>query len=112
MTTRKTPLCPMLMQGAMSAQATLTNSPNTEEEPRWYPQACACIGSRCAKWAAMTRQPDEDEELLFTGVSDMWCGTFEEPIGNERDEIQTDYGLCIDNLRAVPWPDPATTKED
>jgi hypothetical protein len=46
MTERKTPLCPMLMLGAMAADPEA--SPN-DSKPSWHGWM-ACIGSRCAWW--------------------------------------------------------------
>jgi hypothetical protein len=53
----------------------------------------ACEGSTCALWVHETRNPNHGGPSLH------------EP--GEKDTVPTGRGVCADNLRAVPWDDPA-----
>lgn len=52
-----------------------------------------CRGSTCALWVHETRNPNHGGPSLH------------EP--GEKDTVPTGRGVCADNLRAVPWDDPA-----
>lgn len=52
-----------------------------------------CCGSVCSRWVPETRHPNHGGPAL------------REP--NEVGTVLTGRGCCSDNLRAVPWADPA-----
>ena len=53
-----------------------------------------CVGSKCARWVPLTIDPlipSRPPELRLP----------------DEDGTPTGLGVCSDNLRAVPWTDPA-----
>lgn len=52
-----------------------------------------CCGSECSRWVPEMRHPNHGAPAL------------REP--NEEGTIPTGRGVCSDNLRAIPWEDPA-----
>lgn len=76
----------------------------TAEDPVHVPPVCIrqfvpgdgcwlCIGSACNLWVPEMRGPNPGTPAL------------REP--NETCTVPTGRGCCSDNLRAIPWADPA-----
>ena len=98
MSERKTPLCPMLLQGwyadmlghwlrdVGAGAATMEQADNAKRK------ACSCEGSRCAWWVSFN-VPDGD------------------PMTEAVQYVPSGRGNCGRAINVPLWPDPATTEE-
>jgi len=105
-TERKTPLCPMLLQGwyadmlghwlrdVGAGAATMEQADNAKRK------ACSCEGSRCAWWNSETKA-----HLNARASYPNTCAV------EDGDDKPTGRGNCSRTLTFRYWTDPATTKE-
>jgi hypothetical protein len=108
MSERKTPLCPKYKQGWYAGAAYEQWMRDAGEQLVTMEQvnaatamACACDGSRCAWWVQNSHRG-----------TPLWSLDDEGSPETDASLQPIPFGRCSKNLRAAPWPDPATTKEN
>lgn len=97
-----TPICPRTLAPVWRFGNEATNEDLARSR---YPDATSCIGSECALWvheAAKVQHLETNREQLV-----LLDPHRDRDIANVVTYRRTGNGLCADNLRAVPWPDPA-----
>lgn len=90
---RNTPICPLTIPSV------LVQSP--EGHGGMTTQRWPCLGSECARWV----------QDCHTGMP-LW--TLDDEGNPETDAARQPIprGRCSDNMRAVPWPDPAAERQE
>ncbi len=94
-------VCPIITAGLLASAADPLAAYGYEHD---------CIGSKCARWVPeYVGESEIDGERTSTigYLTDLTCRLFDDYGRVCLFPKPTGRGLCADNLRREPWPDPA-----